>query len=179
MSIQQSWRRRLTGRFGDPLALLALVGCFALAGYAASRVVAAGPWLGIAIWFVGAAIGHDLVLYPLYALADTAAQGRRRRRDRPLAAVAGVPWINYLRVPAGLALLLLAVWFPLILGAGAGPYQGAAGLGTGVYLGRWLAVTGVLFLGSAVVYALRVRRVIRVTARSQTRPSRRRSSHRR
>jgi hypothetical protein len=162
VSLQRSWRRRLTGRFGDPLALLALLGCFALAGYAASRVVVAGPWLGIAVWFVGAAIGHDLVLYPLYALADTAAQGRRRRRDRPLPVVAGVPWINYLRVPAGLSLLLLAVWFPLILGVSAGPYRGAAGLGTGVYLGRWLAVTGVVFLGSAVLYALRVRRAPRL-----------------
>lgn len=158
MTTARGTRHRLAARLGDPLALLALLGCFALAGYAASRVVAAGPWLGIAVWFVGAAIGHDLILYPLYALADTRAQGRLRRRDHPLSAVADVPWLNYLRVPAGISLLLLLVWFPMILGADTGPYRGATGLGAGVYLGHWLAVTGVLFLTSSVAYAVRLRR---------------------
>ncbi len=154
---------RVGRRIGDPLAVLSLLGCFALAGYAASRVVVAGPWLGIVVWFVGAAIAHDLVLYPLYALADSRAQGRLRRRARPLPAVAGVPWINYLRVPLGLSMLLLAVWFPLIVGLRAAAYEGATGLGTGVFLGRWLAVTGALFLGSALLYALRIRRAPKLT----------------
>lgn len=69
-----------------------------------------------------------------------------------------MPWINHLRAPVALSALLLLVWFPLILGGRADAFRGATGLGTEVYLGRWLAVTGVLILISALVYALRVRR---------------------
>ena len=32
----------------------------------------AGDWFGVALWFVGAALLHDLVLLPLYAAADRA-----------------------------------------------------------------------------------------------------------
>lgn len=148
---------RLAGWYGaNPLHLLALLGCFLLAGYAADRVVAAHAWAGVAVWFVGAAIGHDLVLFPLYAVADRAARGRLRRPVRP--DTVAVAWINYLRVPVGLAVLLLMVWFPLILGGRDGAYRGATGLGTGVYLRRWLLVSGALFLVSATAYALALRR---------------------
>src|SRR6266853_1206159 len=57
-----------------------------------------------------------------------------------------------------LALLLLLVWFPLILGLSATTYQRASGLVTDPYLWRWLAVTGVMFALSAVSYALARRR---------------------
>ena len=43
-----------------------------------------------------------------------------------------VPVINYIRVPAGFALLLLLVWFPLILGLSAVTYRRASGLGHGI-----------------------------------------------
>ncbi len=66
--------------------------------------------------------------------------------------------LNYLRVPAAFSLLILAVWFPLILGLSAGTYHRASGLSASPYLGRWLAVTGALFAGSAVCYALALRR---------------------
>ncbi|WP_269859083.1 hypothetical protein [Streptomyces sp. RPT161] len=52
------------------------------------------------------------------------------------------------------------MWFPLIFTL-AVPYRGATGLPEGVYLGRWLAVTGVLFGASALAFALRLRRVRR------------------
>jgi hypothetical protein len=52
----------------------------------------------------------------------------------------------------------LIVWFPLILGLSAGTYHRASGLSTGPYLSRWLAVTGAMFAGSAVCYALALRR---------------------
>ncbi|WP_329081012.1 MULTISPECIES: hypothetical protein [unclassified Streptosporangium] len=151
-------RRRATTRYGaDPLHLLALLACFALAGYAASRVVVAGIWVGFLLWFVGAAIVHDLVLFPLYSLADVAARSNRWR-PRPRPGVRWPPMTNYLRVPAGLSGLLLIVWFPLILGGSSRTYRGATTLDTSPYLGRWLLVTGVLFAGSAIAYAVRLRR---------------------
>jgi hypothetical protein len=60
-------------------------------------------------------------------------------------------------VPAGLSLLLLLVWFPLIARLSSSHYHQASGLSTAPYLWRWLAVTGVMFLASAVSYALRLR----------------------
>ncbi|MEV8634403.1 hypothetical protein AB0395_22375 [Streptosporangium sp. NPDC051023] len=152
-------RRRMATRYGaDPLHLLALIACFALAGYAASRVVAAGIWAGFLVWFVGAAIIHDLLLYPLYTLADITARRRPWRRRRPPGPVPWPPWTNYLRVPTALSGLLLLIWFPLILGLAEGNYHRSTALDTSPYLGRWLLVTGVLFAGSALAYAVRLRR---------------------
>ena len=93
--------RRLPRWYGaNPLHLLALLGCFALAGYAAARLVSSHP-VAVAVWFLGAVIGHDLLLMPLYSLADRSVLAAIRHRAPRLPAV---PWINYLRVPAG------AVW---------------------------------------------------------------------
>ncbi len=63
-----SWVRRWYG--ANPLHLLALLAAFALAGYAVHAVMAAGEWTGFAEWFAVAIIGHDLLLFPLYSLAD-------------------------------------------------------------------------------------------------------------
>jgi len=62
------WVRRWYG--ANPLHLLALLAAFALAGYAVHAVIAAGQWTGFAVWFAVAIIGHDLLLFPLYSLAD-------------------------------------------------------------------------------------------------------------
>ncbi len=67
--------------------------------------------------------------------------------------------INYVRIPVAFSLLLLLAFFPLILGLSEPEYHRASGLTTQPYLWRWLAVTGVLFAGSAVLYALRCRRM--------------------
>lgn len=137
-------------RYGaGPLHLLVMVGCFALAGYAGVRLLDARP-IAVAVWFAAAVVAHDLVLFPLYALADRSAQAVLRRRTP-------VPWINHLRVPVLLSGLLLLVWFPLIFQL-SGFYTAVTALPAGVYLGRWLLVTGVLFTGSAVVLAVRLRR---------------------
>jgi hypothetical protein len=57
--------------------------------------------------------------------------------------------------------LLLLIWFPLILRGRGQAFLDTTGNGTEVYLGRWLAVTGVLLLVSGLLYALRVRRAPR------------------
>jgi hypothetical protein len=161
-----------------PLHLLTLLAAFALAGYALRAVVLAHQWRGFAVWFIVAIIGHDLLLFPLYSLADLSARrllpgwAARGGAARPGAAASGqplVPVINYLRVPAGFALLLLLVWFPLILGLSAASYRRASGLATDPYLWRWVAVTGVLFALSAACYALALRRA---SARARRAPAR-------
>jgi hypothetical protein len=146
-----------------PLHLLALLAAFALAGYAAGAVVAAGQWQVVALWFLAAIVGHDLLLFPLYSLADLSLRRLLPRHAGAApaapsrAATAQPPVINHLRVPAGFSLLLLLVWFPLILRISSSHYHQASGLTAAPYLWRWLAVTGVMFLASAVSYALRLR----------------------
>ncbi|GAA2877777.1 hypothetical protein [Streptomyces mexicanus] len=153
----------------SPLHLLVLIASFALTGYAMVRLFALRP-LGVVIWFVGAAIVHDLILLPLYSLADQSAPAVLRHRATRLP---HPPWINYLRVPAFLSGVLLLVWFPLVFALST-PYPGATGLSIDVYLGRWLAITAVLFLASAVAFAFRLRRLRRIHRAGEERPA---SSH--
>jgi len=134
-----------------PLHLLALLASFALTGYAAVRLFGGNP-VGVGIWFLGSIIGHDLLLFPLYALADTSVVAVLRRRR---AAAPAVPWINHLRFPVVISGILLLVWAPLILRLPPG-YPAISSLTTEPYLERWLAITGVLFVASAVAYAVRL-----------------------
>jgi hypothetical protein len=163
--------RRIRGWYGaNPLHLIALIAAFALAGYAVDAVSAAGQLPGFALWFAVAIVGHDLLLFPLYSIADLSVRrllprwAVRPARPVSTAGPAGTtgppakpPFINHIRLPAGLSLLLLMVWFPLILGLSEANYRKASGLSTAPYLPRWLAITGVAFLISAVSYALRLR----------------------
>jgi hypothetical protein len=146
-----------------PLHLLALLISFGLAAYAAVRLLAADA-VGVAMWVAGATIGHDFVLFPLYALADRSLASAVRHRRDPGPAVAG---LNHLRVPAALSGLLLVVWFSLIFRL-PGNYDGITGMTTEPYLERWLLVTGVLFGISGLLLALRMRRAARRRARLST-----------
>ncbi|CAM5714309.1 Lipoprotein OS=Streptomyces aurantiogriseus OX=66870 GN=GCM10010251_01880 PE=4 SV=1 [Streptomyces aurantiogriseus] len=135
---------------GSPFQLLLLAASFALAGYAGVRLLA-DDWFGVAVWFVGAALLHDLVLLPLYAVADRAVvQG--------IGAAGHREWAMYVRVPAALSGLLLLVWFPLISGMVDRRYRLGTGLSPEGFLARWLLITAVLFGGSALLLALRLRR---------------------
>ena len=146
-----------------PLHLLAMLGSFALAGYAAAELLRHNP-VGILVWFVAAVIGHDLLLMPLYTLADRSAMAVIRHR--PLTLPAG-PWINYLRVPAVLSGILLLIWFPLIFRLPT-RFPASTTLPLNPYLWHWLAVTGALFLLSATGLALRLGSVRRD---ARTRPT--------
>ena len=143
------WFSRLYG--ANPLHLITLIGSFALAGYAAQRLLPRDP-VSIAEWFVGAVIGHDLLLFPLYAIADrsvTAVFRNRRKPQRP------IPWVNYLRIPTALSGILLLIWFPLIFRLPT-RFTILTSLSLNPYLGHWLAVTGVLFVLSALALAVRL-----------------------
>jgi hypothetical protein len=145
-------------KVGSPLQLLLLACSFGLAGYAGVRLLSC-DWLGGALWFVGAALVHDLVLLPLYAVADrlvARSLGAAGHRDRAL----------YVRVPAVLSALLLLVWFPLISGRVADHYPSATGLSGDGFLARWLLITAVLFGGSALLLVLRLRRATKQRPRA-------------
>jgi hypothetical protein len=118
-----------------PLAAWALITVFDFR--AASNVV---------LWLVGAVIVHDFIILPLYSAADRA--GRL--------ALPGTR-INYVRIPAGLSLLVLLVFWSTIRGKGAGTYTRVSGLEWDGYGTRWLLVTAALFAISAVVYVVRGR----------------------
>ncbi|WP_222848957.1 peroxiredoxin-like family protein [Trebonia kvetii] len=145
--------RRLLRWYGaNPLHLVTMLGSFALAGYAAAQLLPLDVF-GIAVWFAGAVIGHDLLLMPLYTLADRSAAAVFRHVPPKLPTV---QWINYLRVPVVLSGLLLLIWFPLIFRLPTG-FQAATTLSLNPYLWHWLGVTGALFLLSATALALRLR----------------------
>lgn len=137
----------LRPRIGSPFQILLLLCSFALAGYAGVRLLA-GDWFGVALWFVGAALLHDLVLLPLYAVADRAVV-------RGLGAAGRRAWVLYVRVPAAFSGLLLLVWFPLISGRVDRRYRSVAGLSAEGFLARWLLITAALFGVSALLLALR------------------------
>lgn len=144
------WFRRWYG--ANPLHLLAMLGCVLLADYAAVRLLRVKP-VGVFIWFAGAIVGHDLILFPLYVIADRSVMAVFRHRPPKLPTV---PWINYLRVPVVLSGILLLMWFPLIFRIPS-HFPRTTDLSLNPYLGNWLAVTGVLFLLSAAAFALRLR----------------------
>jgi len=111
------------------------------------------------IWLGGAVVLHDLVLLPAYSalglLAAGALTGGEQRGRLRIAA------LNHLRVPALLSGLALLVWFPLVLGVADSTFERANGLSNEIYLERWLLLTAVLFAGSALLLALRARRLAR------------------
>ncbi len=147
---------------GDPLQVLVLLASFALAGYAFYRASFGPLPVRMLVWFVGAIVGHDLVLYPVYALADrTWLVFSRQVRVRVRAREHVVPVVNYVRVPALLSGLLLLVFWGEISGGGADSFRYASGHGYDDYLARWLISVGVLFAVSALLYAARLRRASR------------------
>lgn len=142
----------------NPLHLLALLATFALSGYVVTRLVDQPQVIRMLIWFAGAVIGHDLILFPLYALADRSLQaGLRRLWPRSDAAPAVSP-LNYIRAPALGTGLLFLVFFPGILRLDRSAYTAATGQDQQPYLGRWLLLTAAMFAVSAACYALALRR---------------------
>lgn len=149
--------RRFVDRYGArPAHLLVLLVCFVIAGYAAWFLLGDPALLRVLIWFVGAAVVHDLVLFPLYSLADRALARMPRR---------GVPLVNHVRVPLLGAGLTFLVYLPGIIRQGGVTHQAATGLDQEPYLGRWLTLVAAMFVVSALVYAVRL--VVRPRSRSR------------
>jgi hypothetical protein len=145
-------RRFLRWYGAGPLHLLTMLGCFGVAGYAAAELLPNNA-VGIPVWFAGAVIGHDVLLMPMYTVADRSAMAVFRHRRPQLPAV---PWINYLRIPTALSGMLLLIWFPLIFRLPR-RFTVTTTLSLDPFLWHWLAVTGALFLLSATALAVRLR----------------------
>ena len=151
----------LRARYGaGPLHLVGVLAALAISAYALSRVFSLLPQpLSFFIWFAGAIVLHDLLFLPGYSLlgkgvaqavAGTGSPSRVR-----------IAALNHLRVPVLLAGLALLVFFPLILRTGESTFTSANGLTPDVYLGRWLALTAVLLIGSLLVFCIRLPRLRR------------------
>jgi hypothetical protein len=157
------WRgvfRGISRVYGNhPLHLLTMAAGFALLGYVVATVKPMtlwNPhswWQSIAVWFAAAIIGHDLVLFPIYALADRILWARAGRRPlrQPRLSVR-----NYVRIPALGSGLSLLVFLPGIIRQGASTYLAATGQTQQPFLGRWLLLTAAMFTTSAVVYLVRL-----------------------
>jgi len=155
--------RRFRALYGaGPLHLLALLASFAIAG------AAVVGWferprdvVNVLEWFVAAILIHDLVLLPLYSLLDRIAFGGRTQRIDRAHRTTLRRLVNpapYLRIPAILSGLLLAVFFPVIFGLGDQTELSASGIPESGYLARWLLATGVMFAVSGIAYAVAVSR---------------------
>lgn len=133
--------------------LLLLAGCFAVTGWVVLRV-AGEPGSGtLLLWFIGAAVAHDLVLFPVYALADRGL--RRALRNGSAVPASGPSPLNHLRVPALAAGLLFLVYLPGILRQGRETYAAATGQDQQPFLARWLLLSAALFLASGALFAIR------------------------
>ena len=162
---------RFRSAYGDsPLHLLAVLASFAIAGYGFLRIVENPSALGTLIWFAGAAVAHDLIAFPLYSALNLIAHRSIEGPDDAWEERRRVPLINHVRIPAFLSALALLMFFPLILGLDATNYERDAGLSGDVFLTRWLGLCAALFLGSAVIYAIRLRRATRGDADEPAEP---------
>ena len=139
-----------------PLHLLAVLSSFLVAAYALSRALqlTANPDR-ILLWLGGSILAHDLILFPLYALLGAVAAGLlvRRGKGRRLR----IAVLNHLRFPVLMSGLLLLVWYPVVAGPAERGFMRTTGLSKEVYLGRWLLLTAALFVGSALIFAVRYR----------------------
>jgi hypothetical protein len=156
----REFSRRFGGIYGSgPLHLLTMLSGFALLGYVLATFKPATLWnsgtwwQSIAVWLGAAVIAHDLLLFPLYALADRALFARigRGAPDRP-----NISARNHIRVPALGAGLTLLIFLPGIIEQGAPTYQAATGQTQQPFLGRWLLLTAAMFAVSALSYATRL-----------------------
>lgn len=135
----------MSRRYGQhPAHLLGHLAFFGLAGYAIAQILGLPGASGVVLWLVGAVLFHDAFLWPLYTGADQAGQRILRGAS-----------INYLRVPAGLSLVLGLAFIATITEKGEGAYERVSGLAWSGHLTRWLLVSAALFAVSGVVFLVR------------------------
>lgn len=154
-----------------PLHLLGTLAALALAAYTLSVLGISALWdpevwwQSILVWFFGAIIAHDLILFPLYALADRLTQ-RGLRSIAPPSPRRGASPLNYLRVPVLAVALLFLLFFPGILQQGSDTYLDATGQTQGPFLERWLLLSAGIFALSAAAFAVKLIWTVRADAAS-------------
>jgi hypothetical protein len=163
MGFEHGLQERLMSRFrkayGDsPLHLLATAASFAIVGYGFFMIFQSPAPESTILFFVAAIVAHDLIAFPLYSGLNFVAGKVTGEGQSETDRAGRVPAINYLRVPFILSAISFVMFFPLILGLSADRYEASTGLDAGIFLGRWLGICAVLFTGSALLYAMRLRR---------------------
>lgn len=149
-------------RYGaGPLHLLAHLVGFAIAAFALDQIFSGGDVKELVLWYLGFVILHDLVLVPVYTGLDRIVQATIARPPRSTRT--SVPRINHIRAPLMISALLLIMYSPMIAGQTDGWYFDLSGHHLTHYLSNWLLITTALFVGSGLIYALRV---VRVRART-------------
>lgn len=149
---------------GSPLHLAGHLLALAVVAFAVDRVFSGGDLRVLVIWCLGFAIAHDLIFVPFYTGLDRVMRKALARLPRPHAEIA---FINHVRAPLLISGLLLLIYTPLILGLSDGAYFSLTGHHLEHYLRNWLLITGALFLGSGLIYVLRVVRL----QRQQSKPT--------
>ena len=124
--------------------------CLALGAYATTiwlrddTLWASVPWM--VVWFAGALLLHDAVLFPLYAAADRLLV----RLPHGL--------VNHVRLPVLGAGLTFLLFLPGIIRQGEPAAIGATGLDQSPYLVRWLWLVAGMVAVSAVTWVARLTR---------------------
>jgi hypothetical protein len=151
-------RAEFASRYGsNPAHLILLVIAAVVAGYAVNQWLHAPTPIRLLVWFGAALIGHDLIAAPLYMGVDKLL----------IRAVAGADpgpvisrWrraaINHLRFPLFVSVVTFAMWYPLILKRSDAVYFRASGQHESRYLGNWLLVVAGLFIGSLLIFLVRL-----------------------
>lgn len=135
----------MKARYGaSPVHLLAHLAALGLAGWALVQLAGIGGATRAGLWLIAGVVLHDLVLVPAYTALDRLAQRAAGRRA-----------INHVRVPAGISLLLLLVFVPVISGESEPVFRRVSGLELDGFLARWLLASAALFALSGVLYLLR------------------------
>jgi len=142
----------------SPVHLLVALAGLAISAWALSQTfeVLATPGRFL-VWLIGAIILHDFVFLPLYSLLGLGAAGALTRGEQP--GRFRIAALNHLRIPVMLSALMLLVWYPLVLSKSPGGFERTTGMPPDIYLERWLALTAVLFVGSALLLAVRARKL--------------------
>lgn len=138
----------------SPLHLLGQIIAFVIAVYAYLQIidVTSTDNLSLLIWFVAGALLHDMIFVPIYLILDLIA--RLGIQDH---ALRNVRLINHIRFPLAISGIMFFVLFPLIIGKSKPNYERLSGDAYPDYLGRWLLIVAVLFVVSAISYAVRLR----------------------
>ncbi|MFZ0091791.1 MAG: hypothetical protein WAL63_19970 [Solirubrobacteraceae bacterium] len=146
-------------RYGaSPLHLAGHLVVFAIAFFAIDRIASDGGLAELIALYVGFAIAHDLIFLPAYSGLDRLARAAFARL--PGRRAARVPAINHIRAPSLISGLLLIIYSPFISRKADNSYFQLSGHHIDGYLGNWLLVSAALFLGSGLIYALRVGRAV-------------------
>lgn len=155
--MRSGFRAGFRRRYGaSPLHLAAHLVGLAIAALAFDRIFSGGDVNQLFLWYAGFAIAHDLIFVPAYIGLDRLFRTTIARL--PLTRRTSIVVINHVRAPALISGLLLIIYFPLISRRSDGEYFALSGHHLTSYLRNWLLITATLFVGSGLIYALRVAR---------------------